>query len=212
MYNEKQNSEKGFAPYTRPEVRIELDKQLRFDEHGELKQVVDNEIVKHGKTDYRKIIKIFAILALICFGLDMIRLFFAFTPSKWEHELWRPIVIHNLIKISTPDIAENTVISKFRNADSSFDDMSRVAEQFKQYETTNVKYDLLFKTEEQVEKLLGEANPHNYTLPAMPASGQDGASEDDKYVAYYAFGDEGEATWVIVNYFKGYAVYVYRFS
>lgn len=170
---------------------------------------VENEKTLDGENDKKKIsigliIKVAIILIVILLFIEILKIIFVFTPEKWEVESWRPAIIQSLERKTDENFIQEKISKWIKEANEFHSEMIDASEIFEWFEKENNRYNLYFKTPEQVEDILGEENPKNYITPQVPVQ----ENSTIEYRSYYCYGEENDARWIIIRFDKNYSTEV----
>lgn len=199
MYDYSKNNTKGTTPYTAPRFVIYENKVIKYDETGRIRAIVDAETKtqKEEKCLKKRLFKFFTVAFAVCLVLEIVKCtFFTFSAKKWqEHPKLRPAIIHNLIKISSPNTGEKVFIDTITLNEKSFTEELYV-QKYENMRKLTDKDSLLFLTVDEVHSILGEPDP------GVNDSFFDDLSERYSAEYFYAYPeDNGSVCWVAVEYY-----------
>lgn len=219
--NNKLELEKGFMPYYPPDISVDTGKYIKYDAEGFITQISNADMEEAKKPDYTWAKKALLIIFAVCMVFEGFRQFIVFTPGKWKHEFWRPIIVGSLLQKSTPD--ETSELEQLTEYESMVESQSGRKEierlYFEGFIKSKPKNSLLYCSPEEVRELLGEPNPNGLKEPDMAEYGypdklnlkdSGGGIIDSPFVieSYYAYIKKGEINWVSVVYLDDYAIKV----
>ncbi len=219
--NNKLELENGFMPYYPPDISVDNSKWISYDADGFITQISNADIEERKKTDYSWVKKPLIIILAVCLVFEGVRQFINFTPGKWKHEFWRPVIAGSLLQKSTPD--ETSELEQLTEYESMVESQSGRKEierlYFEGFIKSKPKNSLLYCSPEEVRELLGEPNPNGLKEPDMSEYGypdvidlrdSGGSIIDSPFVieSYYAYIKKGKIYWISVVYLDDYAIKV----
>ena len=217
--NNKLELENGFMPYYPPDISVDNSKWISYDADGFITQISNADIEERKKPDYSWVKKPLIIILAVCLVFEGFSQFITFTPGKWKHEFWRPIIAGSLLQKSTPD--ETSELEQLTEYESMVESQSGRKEierlYFEGFIKSKPKNSLLYCSPEEVRELLGEPNPNSLKEPDMAEYGypdkinlkaSGGSIIDSPFVieSYYAYIKKGKIYWISVVYLDDYAI------
>lgn len=202
MDDENYRFSTGHIPYKAPDIKVDETRELVFNRFGEATSVIKSQDKKTDRKQFK--LKAASIITTVLVLLSVycaLRIVFRFTPEKWANENWRPFIIFSLKQHSNMNFYEDFIVDWIdmtnENPNNVEKDVYIEGEDiFSDYSKRKNKYNLYFKTTQEIEELLGDENPHNYTRPELP----DSLNSFSQYKAYYCYGNEKFSKWIIIKF------------
>ncbi|MEG0546404.1 MAG: hypothetical protein RR552_04355 [Oscillospiraceae bacterium] len=191
---------KKYIPYVKPSFEISENKEIVFDSLGNVKSIRRTDVKDIDRARLKLTFKRLLIFVIICAAIiEPYRFMTHFTPNKWDKEFMRPLIMENLKKQTIIDYNDKNQIKFNKDSEELLREENTTRENLLSvYDDRERPYNLHFRTPEKIREILGEPNPKNFKLPDMPQS-----TEKDKYEAYYCYGKETKAKWIILKYEYG---------
>jgi hypothetical protein len=210
MYNEKDRDKSGFNPYSPPNFTIDETKCIKYDDTGRIKAIVPVEKTQKEKIklDFQRVKKYVIAFLVFCILMECYHYVRSYAPWKWKVEAFRPIIVDNLLKVSSASYYPQKFFNDFINEGKTPENMDNEDNQqiIRSLKSQVSRKSLLYKSPAEIEELLGapeteeSLNRANVSWQGNGLFPYDGDYEYEHTELYFAYSKKNYNYYMLVDY------------